>query len=64
MRPWSWDFNDLREAIARAYKITKEGKEKYEIYVQKRGYKKIIAAYYDTEKQLLCITGSQGGKRT
>lgn len=63
MRLWGWDFHDLRDAIAEAYKIEKVGKEKFEVYVQKGGYKKIVTIYYAEDNELLCITGSQGGKR-
>ncbi len=61
LRTWNWDFHDLREAIVEAYKIEAIGKEKYEIYVSKNGYKKIISCYYDKENKLLCISGSKGG---
>lgn len=63
MRHWAWNFIDLREAIRDAYKVENEGKEKYHIYIQKDGFKKIIAVHYDDENKLLCITGSQGGER-
>ncbi len=63
MRLWGWDFRELRDAIGGAYRIDKIGKEKYEIYVQKSGYKKIITVYFSDENKLLCISGSQGGKR-
>lgn len=61
MRTWGWDFLDLRDAIRDAYKVEKVGKEKYEIYVQKQGFKKIITVYYEHEEKLFCITGSRGG---
>lgn len=60
---WGWDFNDLRDAIREAYDIEKVGSTKYDIYVQKKGFKKIITVFYEEENRLLCITGSQGGKR-
>ncbi len=63
MREWGWDFHDLRDALRDAYKIDKMGKEKYEIYLQKKGFKKIITIYYQSENVLFCITGSEGGKR-
>lgn len=64
MRSWGWDFHDLREAIGEAYAIEKTGKSKFEIYMQKSGFKKIITAYYDEDDELVCISGSEGGKRT
>jgi len=63
LRAWGWDFHDLRDAIIEAYKVDAVGKNKFEIYVQKSGFKKIITVYYSAEDELLCITGSQGGER-
>lgn len=63
MRKWGWTIEDLRDAIRTAYRIDKLGARKYEVYVQKAGYKKIITVYYNEENKLLCITGSQGGKK-
>ncbi len=63
LRPWGWDFHQLRDAFRNAYKIEKVGKVKYELYVQKHGFKKIIAVYYQVENELFCITGSEGGSR-
>lgn len=64
LKRWSWDFYDLRDAIREAYKIEKVGSSKYEVYVEKKGFKKIITVYYDSSKMLFCITGSEGGGRT
>lgn len=64
MRAWRWDYHDVRDAIRDAYRIEKVGKNKYEIYVQKKGFKKVISAYYREENELFCITGSEGGTRT
>ena len=61
MRDWGWDMTDLRDALRSAYKITKEGKSKFEVYVNKNGYKKIITVYCSVESELLCFTGSEGG---
>ena len=63
MRRWGWDFQDLREAIRAAYKVEKTGNTKFEIYVQKAGFKKIITAYYHAENELVCISGAEGGTR-
>ena len=60
LRAWGWSIQDLRDAIGHAYAIERTGKTKYEIYVNKGGYKKNITAYYDTDDELICITGSQG----
>lgn len=64
MRKWGWDMPALRNAIIHAYKTERVGNEKYEVYVNKGGFRKIITVYYDTENKLVCITGTQGGKRT
>ncbi len=63
MRILGWNVPMLRDAICGAYKIEKVGKKKFEMYIQKSGYKKIISVYFEADKKLLCITGSQGGKR-
>ncbi|MBI5064883.1 hypothetical protein HZA97_01480 [Candidatus Woesearchaeota archaeon] len=63
MNKWNWDFHELREAVRDAYKIEKVGKNKYEIYVQKQGFKKVVSVYYFMDDILFCITGSEGGKR-
>ena len=60
MRKWNWDYQDLRDAITKAYKIEKIGKKKYEIYVRKKGEKKIITVYYIEFDTLFIITGCEG----
>jgi hypothetical protein len=60
MRKWDWDYHDLRDAIRDANKTEKVGKEKYEIYVRKRGEKKLIAVYQWEFETLFVITGSEG----
>lgn len=62
MRGWGWDMLDLRDSLRCAYKISKVGKAKYEVFVNKDGYKKIVTVYFEIETELLCITGSEGGK--
>ena len=63
MRSWGWDFHDLQDAIRNAYAVKKVGREKFEIFTEKDGYKKIITIYLDEHEEMLCITGSQGGGR-
>ena len=60
MRKWNWDYHDLRESIREAYEIKKIGKKKFEIYVRKKGEKKIIAVYYIEFDTIFIITGSEG----
>ncbi len=63
MKLWGWDFHDLRDGIRDAYKIERMGKTKFEIYVLRGGFKKIITVYYEHYERLVCITGSEGGAR-
>ena len=60
MRKWDWDYHDLREAIRNTYKTKKIGKTKFEIYVRKKGEKKIIVIYYIEFDTIFIITGSEG----
>ena len=55
---WGWDFHDLRDAIRNAYAIEKESNNKFDVYINKGGYKKVVTIYFDTEEKLLCVTGS------
>lgn len=60
MRPWNWDVNDLRDAISQASKVVRRGKNKLEVWTRKDGSKKLIIAYFDDERLLLVITGTEG----
>ena len=60
MRKWDWDYHDLREAIREAYEIKKIGKKKFEIYVRKKGEKKIIVVHYIEFNTIFIITSSEG----
>ncbi len=60
MKKWDWGFVDLRNAIKEAYTTKKVGKKKYEIYVRKKGDKKIIAVYHWEFETLFVITGGEG----
>jgi len=59
LRRWGWDYKNLRDAIMHAHRVELHGK-KYELYLHKKGYKKIIVVY---DGRILCITGSQGGRK-
>lgn len=61
VRRWDWTPAILQDAIAHAYRVERSGKSKFEIYILKDGYKKIVAHYDREEDTLLCITGSEGG---
>lgn len=64
MRKWDWNYHDLRDAIRDAirdaYETKKVGKKKFEIYIRKKGEKKIIAIYYIEFDTIFIITGSEG----
>ena len=63
LRKWNWNFHDLRDAFQDAYKIESAGSEKFEVYIEKGGFKKVIVVYYTAAEELVCISGSEGGKR-
>jgi hypothetical protein len=60
MKKWDWDYEDLRDAIKHAYNTKKSGKKKYEIYIRKKGEKKVVVIYYWEFETLFVITGSEG----
>lgn len=60
MRLWNWDVNDLRDAISQASKVVRRGKNKLEVRTRKDGSKKLIIAYFDDERLLLVMTGTEG----
>ena len=63
MRMWGWTIDDVRDALRVAYKIEKTGRNKFEIYTNKSGYKKVITAYVALDDCIICISGAEGGKR-
>lgn len=61
MRKWNWDIEDIRVAIAKAKKIEKVGKSKYEVYTTHGGNRKLIFVIYESEpKEIFVITGAEG----
>ena len=60
MRKWDWDQVDLREALRDAYSVARVGKGKWEIFVRKKGRKKLVVAYDDAYGEVFVITGSEG----
>lgn len=59
---WSWHSHDVREALCNAYKVIQTGNEKFEVCVNKDGFKKIITVYWRADDTLICISGSEGTK--
>ena len=60
MRKWDWDQYDLREAMREAYKVSRAGKGKWEIFVRKKGPKKLVIAYEAGTDEVFVITGAEG----
>jgi hypothetical protein len=60
MRKWDWDDHDLREALQDAHKVDRRGKEKFEVWVRKRGSKKLVLAYNKENDIVTVITGTEG----
>ncbi len=60
MRKWDWDQTDRREALREALRVSRVGKGKWEIFVQKKGRKKLVIAYDAEYDEVFVITGSEG----
>jgi len=60
MRKRDWDQTDLREALRDALRVLRVGKGKWEIFVQKKGHKKLVIAYDAEYDEVFVITGSEG----
>ncbi len=50
----------MREAIRDAYKTAKIGKSKWELFVRKKGEKKLVIAYEARTDEVFVITGAEG----
>ena len=60
MRRWNWDLSDVRDALRDPKKVTRVGRTKLEIWVQREGSKKLVVAYYPEEALVFIITGTEG----
>lgn len=60
MRKWNWDQFDVREALREAYKTSRAGKGKWEVFVRKKGEKKLMMVYDAQTKEVFIITGAEG----
>ncbi len=60
MRKWDWDHVELREALREAYRVTRSGKGKWEIFVRRKGDKKLILVYEADTNEVFVITGAEG----
>ncbi len=60
MRRWDWDQVDLREALRAAYKVSKAGKGKWEVFIRKKGNKMLVIVYDEQTGEVFVITGAEG----
>jgi len=60
MRRWDWDQPDLREALREAYKAPRAGKGKWEVFLRKKGEKKVVIVYDAKTEEVFVITGAEG----
>ncbi|MBU2633977.1 MAG: hypothetical protein KJ674_01910 [Nanoarchaeota archaeon] len=61
MRKWDYDIYSLKNALEKAYKINKVGKNKYEAYIKNKGKsRKLIFVKDEEDKQIFIITGAEG----
>ncbi len=60
MRKWNWDHADLREAMREAYDVQKSGKNKWEVFVRKKGGKKLVIVHEAGTDEVFVITGAEG----
>lgn len=60
MRKWDSDHVDLREALREAERATKSGKGKWDVFVRKKGGKKLILVYEAESHEVFVITGAEG----
>jgi hypothetical protein len=60
MRKWGWDQVDLREALRESDRVSKVGKEKWEVFVRKKGEKKRVIVDDERTEEVFVITGAEG----
>ena len=60
LRRWGWDQYDLREALRDAYTVVRVSGTKFELYVRKKGSKKLVVVYDEETNEVRVVTGSEG----
>jgi hypothetical protein len=60
MRKWDWDQLDLREALRESYRTIKTGKDKWQVFIRKKGEKKLVIVYDEETEEVFVITGAEG----
>jgi hypothetical protein len=56
MRKWDWGQIDLREPLREAHKVTRVGTGKWEVFVRKKGHKKLVVEYDAGYGEVFVIT--------
>ena len=51
---------DLREAFRDCYRASKAGKAKWELYVSKKGERKLVVVYDPQSEEVFVITVAEG----
>lgn len=60
MRKWGWDQYSLRDAVREAYRASQVAAAKWEIFVRKKGEKKLVIVYDAQTEEVHVITGAEG----
>ena len=60
MGKWKCDQFDLRDAIREGYKASKTDRNKWEIFLRRKGGKKLILVYGEETNEVFVITGTEG----
>jgi len=60
MKRWDWDHLDLREAIREAHNVSRVGRAKWDIFIRKKGPKKLVLVYDAARGEVFVITGAKG----
>jgi hypothetical protein len=60
MRKWGWQYVDVREALRDSYEVYHAGGTKWEVYVRKKGEKKLVITYDEENGEVYVITGAEG----
>ena len=60
MRKWGWDQFDLREALRDSHRTSETGRGKWEVFIRKKGEKKLVMIYDAQTNEVFIITGTEG----
>jgi len=60
MRKWGWHYEDIRAAIRDSHRVARAGRTKWEVFVRKKGGKKLVITYDEESEEVYVITGAEG----